>query len=38
MTFEPKVSGNNAAAYTDTVVIKVQKKDDDAGCFVSTAR
>ena len=37
LTFELKVTDNGAKTDTDTCTVTVQKKDDDKGCFISTA-
>jgi len=37
LTFELTVTDNCERTSTDTVTVTVQKKDDDKGCFISTA-
>jgi len=38
LTFELKVTDNGGKTDTDTCKITVEKKDDDKGCFILTAR
>jgi hypothetical protein len=37
LTFELKVTDNGGKTDTDAITVTVQKKDDDKGCFISTA-
>jgi len=38
LTFELKVTDNAGKTDTDTITVTIQKKDEDKGCFISTAR